>query len=143
MSKTYYRWTGHAEEVFYNYRSSRREMRNYIEGAMFGGRGFDGMPSSGRISDPTANTAVGLLATPRYKELQRQVKAVQKVLEALPEQQRALIRRVYIDHRSTLQGAAAYLGVSYMTVRRWKQKACLALARELGWIGESNRKSPR
>ena len=40
-----------------------------------------------------------------------------------------------IEHRCTLQGAAAYFGVSYATARRWKQQACLALAYELGWIG--------
>ena len=135
MAKTYYRWRGHAEEIFANYRRNKREIRAYLASLSYSRTGNDGGSRGSRVSDPTARAAVTALSDVRYQELQRQTAAVKKILKALPQRKANLMRRVYIEHRCTLQGAAAYFGVSYATARRWKQQACLALAYELGWIG--------
>lgn len=128
----YHKWVGHAELVLENYHRNRRELAR-LQGDIIHGRRESGPRPTAQPGDRTGAAAVRLSA-PRLETLRREAHAVERALAALPEERKALLSMVYIDRRRSLEGAAAYLGVSYSTARRWKKQACLVLAYELGWI---------
>lgn len=129
----YRRWRGHSEIVFEEYRNNKKMLKHHVEALSYSRNHSGGGKGSG-ISDPTARAAVSLLSDARYQEIKRQVQAVEAVMRRLPENRRALLERAYIERRCNLAGAAAYFGISEKTAQRWKKLACIALARELGWI---------
>jgi RinA family phage transcriptional activator len=89
------------------------------------------------ISNPTHNKAVQLMTNKRIRRMEDTCRAIQRVVEALPEDKYKLVELKYWTRPQTRtdQGIAMAINCSIMTYYRWKDGILLALAKEMGLVG--------
>lgn len=84
-----------------------------------------------RRSDPTAVKAITLVSNTVLSRMERTVRAVERVLASLPEDQRKLFELKFIRQKTKRQ-ICMELSISERTFHRWKKDIVNKVARELG-----------
>ena len=98
---------------------------------------LEGMPGSGRVSDPTADAALRELPDINRRELG----AVQEALDELGRcrdgaKRMEMVRLVFWQRSHTLFGAAVAVGVSEITAKRWHGDLIRSVAKKFGLFVE-------
>jgi RinA family phage transcriptional activator len=88
------------------------------------------------ISNPTHNKAVQLMTNKRIRRMEDTCRAIQRVVEALPEEKYRLVELKYWTRPQTLTdvGMAMKLNCSRATLYNWVDGILIALAKEMGLI---------
>lgn len=85
------------------------------------------------IGDPTANKVVKLSLNKKIVEMEKTVKAIEKVYEKLTANKKIVMEN-YWDKQYTNRGLENKTGVDERTVRRWKQQIVYSVAMELKYL---------
>ena len=138
MPVTYYRWQGHAKILLYNYQQNKGELKNRQDDIIYGHfSGAGTAPRTKTVGDPTQKKALEI-SSGRYAEMRREVQAVDRLLDYLAESgQKDLLHYIdmaYFRRTNTEAGAAAKLGQSERTARRWNRLILKFLAVQMDWI---------
>ena len=138
MPVTYYRWQGHAKILLYNYQRTKRELKSWQDDIIYGYHfGTDFMPKPKAIGNPTQKKALEI-SSGRYAEMRREVQAVDNLLAYLTKSgQKDLLQYIdmaYFQRSNTEAGAAAKLGRSERTARRWNRLILKFLAVQMDWV---------
>ena len=96
---------------------------------------LEGMPGSGRVSDPTADAALRELPEINRRELD----AVQEALDELGQcrdgaKRMEMVRMVFWRRTHTLAGVAMQMGMSERTVRQWHRELIRSVAKKFGLL---------
>ena len=96
---------------------------------------LEGMPGSGRVSDPTADAALRELPDINRRELG----AVQEALDELGRcrdgaKRMEMVRMVFWRRTHTLAGVAMQMGMSERTVRQWHRELIRSVAKKFGLL---------
>ena len=135
------RWRRKARELLYNYTTNQLLLRQgEREVILRGGRRQDQRYRRGGVSNPTMLKALEL-DSPRRRQLQQEIQAVDKLLSSLREDQRRhkqrclrLLELVYFRHSHSLFYAALELDISDRTSKRMNNELLSFVAREMGWL---------
>ena len=96
---------------------------------------LEGIPGSGRVSDPTADAALRELPEINRRELD----AVQEALDELGQcrdgaKRMEMVRMVFWRRTHTLAGVAMQMGMSERTVRQWHRELIRSVAKKFGLL---------
>ena len=137
ITEQYFRFRAHAEQVFHMYNLNKHKIFTYTQEVIYGKQGDnEGMPRGGNVSNPTERAAMAIATNRRLAEMEREVKAVDRVLRTTCGPRLKYIRRVLINKSMNEERACEYFGISRRTAVNWKKDACVRLARYLGWLDE-------
>lgn len=138
MPVTYYRWQGHAKILLYHYQQNKRELKAWQDDIIYGRAAYHEAAHKQRSTgDPTQKKAVAI-SSGRYAEMRREVQAVERLLDFLKQSgQKELLQYIdmaYFRRSNTEAGAAAKLGRSERTARRWNRQILKYLAVQMDWM---------
>lgn len=96
---------------------------------------LEGMPGSGRVSDPTADAALRELPVINRRELE----AVQEALDELGRckdgaKRMEMVRMVFWRRTHTLAGVAMQMGMSERTIQEWHRELIRSVAKKFGLL---------
>ena len=96
---------------------------------------LEGMPGSGRVSDPTADAALRELPEINRRELD----AVQEALDEMGQcrdgaKRMEMVRMVFWRRTHTLAGVAMQMGMGERTVRQWHRELIRSVAKKFGLL---------
>ncbi len=130
-----YRWI---EYELYNLENSKKELKLLKEEilACFPDR-FGGGNVSGIISDQTGNKVIKLMTNPRVNNLERKIKAIERVLK-----RRKVFRDIYrfkYKENLSIEECCRRMGIESKGIFRFLREALISqIARELGENGGRN-----
>ena len=137
---TDYNWRRKAKELLFNYTTTRLLIAQQEGDVIYGSScERDHCYRRGGVSNPTLMKAQRL-DNPQLQRQRREVAAVQALLKQLNSQRRIdqarlkLLQMVYFRGTHSLLGAAAMLGISERTAKRWNTQALELVARHMGWL---------
>lgn len=126
-------WKRHAEAVFVHYPQNKKLLEELWADVTSVGGGQAEPVSGGRVSDPVTRAIVAL-DTPRVRSMEREVSAVESVLDDLLHGVRWI---EFVDllfwQGQPLRDVAETMGIAYRTAKRWKKALLLMLAQKMGW----------
>lgn len=130
----------YVEAELYDYHETKKaleELRaDIIEAAppeKIGGNGSD------YHGDPTAVRAGKLLTNRRIRKMEETTGAIDRVLNRLPPEKRALVKVKYWDGRYSNLGVADQIHISRATFFRWRDEIVFAVAVEMGLANVTDR----
>ena len=127
----------HVESELYAYPETKREIERIRLEIMTGDRPSDENASirSGRIGDPTGQTATLLVTNRKLEQLERIVDVIETIVEGLPTEKKNLLKLWYWTRPRTLtwDGVALKLGISRRTAINWRNEIVYAIALKMGW----------
>jgi len=133
-------WRRRAKNLLYNHPAHIKQLKyGELDLILSSSRRRDNRYRRGGIADPTALTALELAEHGRAL-LERQVRAGEKLVECLSTNRRVdrdkllLLQMVYFRFTHSLLGAAAILGISERTAKRWNTEMLEFIAREMDWL---------
>ncbi len=90
----------------------------------------------GGVGSPTESKAINLMTNKYLIQLNRNLRAVAKVLDSLPAEKFLLVELKFWSHPQLLsdEGIAQKLGIDRATFYRWKSAIIRAVAVELGLV---------
>lgn len=123
------------EIILSNYKYLLRQIRQSEEEVYTPYRETDtntGGSSSGRISNPTEDTAIALLLVDTANE-EFQAKAIQNTYARVPLHQKRMMEVYYFErsYGMTLEATAQRLNIDVSTLRRWRRDVRQILRKEL------------
>lgn len=134
------RWRRNAKNLLYNYPALVRQLKyGELDTILAQGNHRDNRYRRGGLSDPTALKALALDSQGR-KYLEKQVQAGNSLIALYDTERRIdrnkllLLRMVYFRFTHSLLGAAAMLGISERTAKRWNTEMLEHIAREMDWL---------
>ncbi|MDO4581787.1 MAG: hypothetical protein Q4B96_04290 [Bacillota bacterium] len=134
-------WRRAAKDVLYGYWHDRKLLADSERAVLNASRGgiAEQRAAQGRHGDPTGKKAL-LLCSGEMQRLRQRITAVDDYLATLDRRRRdqdklyQLIWLVYFRASHTQYGAAALLGISERTAKRWNDRALRAIAVNMGWL---------
>jgi RinA family phage transcriptional activator len=85
------------------------------------------------VSSPTENKVIKLSLNKKITEMEKTIKAIEKVHRTLTRNKKSVMEEYWIG-RYTTQGLAGKLGVDERTIRRWKKHIVYSVAIELKYL---------
>lgn len=125
------------ESELRSYDNTKREWEQIQDDIIYGGGcGEEGMPRGTDIGNTTQSKALRLISNRRLAQLERTIKAFERVLTRLPEDRFKMIVLRYWTHPQPLtdDGIAMELFVDKRTVYNWCNVIIKELAKELGMV---------
>ena len=125
------------ESELYCYHESKKyleELREeIIEGSAIQEVGI--AVQSGTIGNVTMNKAIKLTSSREILEVERRLRAIEKVLSLLErdEKRLRLVEMKYFERRYTDIGIALELDISERTFYNWRKEIIKLIAEQLGW----------
>lgn len=125
------------ESELYCYNESKKyldELREEIlEGSATQDLGV--LVQNGVIGNPTANKAIKLTNSREILEVERRLRAIEKVLKLLENDERKLrlVQMKYFERRYTDIGIALELDISERTFYNWRREIIRLIGEQLGW----------
>jgi RinA family phage transcriptional activator len=94
--------------------------------------------SSYDIGNPTQAQAIKLMTNKRIRRMEQTCKAIETVIEALPEEKYRLVELKYWTRPQTLtdEGIAREINIDRRTLYRWADAIILAIGIEMGLANE-------
>lgn len=125
------------ESELRSYDDTKKEWEQIQSEIICGGGGCDdGMPRSTDVGQPTERKALRLITNKRLAQLERTIKAFERVLTNLQEERfRLVVLRYWTSPQPlTDDGIAMDLNIDKATLYRWVNGIMLALAKEMGLV---------
>jgi len=132
-------WRRDAKELLYNYTTNRVLLYRAQQDILYGHTPARDNVRRGGAADPTMMKA-HMLNSAQCARLKQETAAVEALFRALHTTRRIdrlcakMLELVYVQGRTSLLGAAAMLGISERTAKRWNQRALVFVAQEMGWL---------
>ncbi len=133
-------WRRMAKDLLYNHPAHLKQIKyGELDIILGSGKRRDNRYRHGGLADPTALTAMALGDQSR-EWLKKQAAAGEKLVAHLntgrrPDRNKLLLlQMVYFRFTHSLLGAAAILGISERTAKRWNGEMLEFVAREMGWL---------
>lgn len=127
----------HVESELYAYPDTKKEIERIRLEIMTRERPNDENSTirSGRIGDPTGQTATLLVTNRKLEQLERVVEAIESVVEKLSNEKKEMMRLWYwsLPRELTWDGVAMKLGKDRSTVIRWRNQIVYLIAEKMGW----------
>lgn len=123
------------EVILSNYKYLLNQIRLATEEAYNPYRETDtntGGSSSGRISNPTEDTAIAVMLVDT-QEIEKQAKAIQNTYAKVPQHQKRMMEVYYFErsYGMTLEATSQRLNIDVSTLRRWRKDVRQILRKEL------------
>jgi RinA family phage transcriptional activator len=124
------------ETELQDYENTKREYELVQQDIVNQSGTLDGQPRGTDISQPTERKAIKLVTNKRLAQLERTIKAIERVITNLPEEKFKLVRLKYWTSPQILtdEGIAQQIGCSRSTYYEWKDGILIALAKQMGLI---------
>ncbi|MFD1954284.1 transcriptional regulator [Paenibacillus thailandensis] len=128
----------HIESELYAYHETMREIVRLKNDILHGKTSDDENAGGGRSSlpgDPTGRTATLLASHTKLEQMQHVTRAIEWVVERLPDDKRRLVEKRYWTRPQTLtwDGLALELNISRRTALNWRDEIINSIAVKLGW----------
>lgn len=94
--------------------------------------------SRNKVTRPTERGAVVLLTNRRLQQMERTVRAIEKVLDMLDEEKREFVRMRWWERKLTPTGIAEKLHIDERTVYRWQNEVIALVAVEMGLMNAAD-----
>lgn len=127
------------ESELRDYKTTKKELEQARSDIIYAGCSGDDSGIRGTdIGNATQSKALKLLTNRRLAQLERTIKAFERVIGSLPEDKFKLVQMRYWDNQKTKiltdDGIALKLYIDRKTVYNWANGIILALAIELGLV---------
>lgn len=127
----------HIESELYAYHETKKEIVRLKNEILYASDPPDltGGSRGNLPGDPTGRTATLLVTNRKIEHLEKIVKAIESVVDTLPQEKRDLVRLKYWTRPQTLtwEGIAKKLHVSRRQALRWRDEIVIVIAECLGW----------
>jgi RinA family phage transcriptional activator len=119
-----------------NYDNTKQEWEDIHTSIVDASPYMDGQPRGSDVSNPTESKAIRLITNKRLEQLERTMKAVERIVTNLPSSKLKLVQLKYWTEPQLLTdiGIAQKLNCSRSTFYEWDNMILTALAREMGFI---------
>lgn len=123
------------ESELYCYNETKKELEQLEEEIIEGSAFQEVCVQSGTTGDTTANKAVKLISSKAIIECERRIKAIDKTLLILQQNETKLrlLQMKYFERRYTDIGIQNELHISDRTFYRWRKEIIKLVGNYLGW----------
>lgn len=129
LSKNTYRYV---EGEIRNFKATKRELERLKDDIINASPVANEVRGSG-IDDSTANKAIKISLNNKIAEMERKVKAIEKIYSGLSKDKRIVMENIW-TRKYTNIGLADIIGVNERTIKRWKQNIVYSVAVELKYL---------
>jgi RinA family phage transcriptional activator len=123
----------YVEHELFNYAETKLLLRELQQSVIESTPYCETIPSSGHISDPTANKAIRLVTSTAIARMERNVRAIDRALKLLPEQHQMLFNLRYQQGKSIIM-VCDEIPASERSYFRWRKEIVEITAREMGLV---------
>lgn len=123
----------YVEHELFNYAETKLLLRELQQSVIESTPYCETIPSSGHISDPTANKAIRLVTSTAIARMERNVRAIDRALKLLPEQHQMLFNFRYKQGKS-MGIVCDEIPTSERSYFRWRKEIVEVVAREMGLV---------
>ena len=129
LSKNAYRYVENEIRLYKNTEKELSRLKNDV----ILGTGIAPEIRGGEIGNPTENKVIKLSLSKKIVEMEKVIKAIEKIHRTLTGNKKAVMEEYWRDHYSN-HGLAYKLSVDERTIRRWKQLIVYSVAIELKYL---------
>ena len=129
LSKNTYRYI---ENEIKSYKHTEKEL-NRLRNDLINESSIAPEIRGSEVGDPTLNKVMKLSLNKKIGEMEKVVKAIEKVYSQLTDQKKNVMEEYWLG-RYTIKGLAEKLGIAEPTVFRWKKQIVYSVAIELKYL---------
>ena len=128
----------HVESELFHYHETKREIERMKQDILLGTSSFDENVGGGKSNlpgDPTASKAIAMISNRQLEQMHRIVKAIEFIVEGLPDEKKKLVELKYWTRPQTLtwDGIAMRLNCSRRSALIWREEIVTAIGNHIGW----------